>query len=123
MKTNSISPRPSNNGLSNLPIRDEAVALAAVGGDKDLANELLETLLAGLPAELEDMKRLQTAGDWPKLADLAHQVRGATRYCGVPALDETMGALQKAAESADPPRIDALIAQSIQKAQDLRDTV
>jgi len=111
-----MTPKHSHNSLSDLPIRDEEAALEAVGGDHDLARELFETLLAGLPAELEELKRLYTAGDWPELANLAHQIRGATRYCGVPALDEILGALQKAAESANQTRIDALIAGVNQQA-------
>lgn len=119
MTTNSIPSTPSKNTLSELPIRDEAAALAAVGDDRDLARELLSTLLAGLPTELKQMQRLSTAGDWPALADLAHQVRGATRYCGVSALDETMGTLQKAADSADKERARALISRAQEQAQRL----
>ena len=38
-----------------LPARDDAAALRSAGGDVDLARELLDALLAGLPAELQEL--------------------------------------------------------------------
>ena len=87
-----------------LPARDETAALASAGDDADLAQELLEALLTGLPAEIEDLRACLAESDWPGLADYAHQVRGATRYCGVPALDTAIEALERAARVGDPLR-------------------
>jgi two-component system sensor histidine kinase BarA len=80
-------------------------ALAAAGGDADLAKELLAALLEGLPGEIDDLRAALAESDWPALADHAHQVRGATRYCGVPALDEAIEALERAARIEDLPLI------------------
>ena len=91
-------------GNAALPTRDAAAALASAGGDAALADELLETLLAGLPAELADLRACLTESDWPELAEYAHQIRGATRYCGVPALDAAIEALERAARIGDPAR-------------------
>jgi two-component system sensor histidine kinase BarA len=87
--------------FDGLPARDEAAALASAGGDADLARELLEVLLAGLPAESEELRACIAEADWPALAEHAHQVRGATRYCGVPALDEAIEALERTARRGD----------------------
>ncbi len=88
--------------LSQLPARDPVAALATAGGDPDLAADLFAALLAGLPAELAAVRACIAATDWPGLAEQAHQVRGATRYCGVPALDEATESLERAARIGDP---------------------
>ncbi|MBK1717859.1 phosphorelay protein [Thiocystis violacea] len=82
-------------------MRDEAAALALAGGDDELAAELLAALLAGLPEELESLRACLAESDWPGLAEYAHRVRGATRYCGVPALDAAMEALERSARIGD----------------------
>lgn len=87
--------------LDALPARDDAAALSSAGGDADLARELLDVLLAGLPAEIQELRACIAESDWTALADHAHQVRGATRYCGVPALDEAIDALERAARRGD----------------------
>ena len=91
--------------LSQLPARDPVAALATAGGDPDLAAELFAALLAGLAGELAALRAAIAAADWDALAEQAHQVRGATRYCGVPALDEATETLERAARAGDPQRI------------------
>lgn len=91
-----------NPEIPPLPTRDEVAALASAGGDADLAAELFESLLHGLPGEIEDLRVCLGESDWPGLAEHAHQVRGATRYCGVPALDGAIAALERAARIGDP---------------------
>lgn len=93
---------PAKGPVSPLPARDTVAALASAGGDSDLAAELFGTLLAGLPGEIEDLRHCLEESDWHGLAEHAHQVRGATRYCGVPALDEAIEALERAAKIGDP---------------------
>ena len=107
--------------LPLLPARDEVAALAAAGGDADLAQELLTALLAGLPGEIEDLRAARAESDWPALADHAHQVRGASRYCGVPALDEAIESLERAARAADPERIGEAFAWVESEAARLKD--
>ena len=82
---------------TRLPAWDETAALSAVAGDADLARELLAALIAGLPAELEGL-RATGRGNPAALAEVAHHVRGATRYCGVLALDAALERLEQAAK-------------------------
>ncbi|MCG6897056.1 MAG: Hpt domain-containing protein [Thiocapsa sp.] len=91
--------------LDALPVRDEQAALASTEGDSSLADELLEALLAGLPAEIEDLRACVAESDWAGLSEHAHQMRGATGYCGVPALDEAIQALERAARVGDAERV------------------
>ena len=82
-------------------IRDPDLALELAGGDAELAADLMAALLDGLPDELEALRACLAESDWPGLAEYAHQVRGATRYCGVPALDAAIEALERAARVGD----------------------
>ena len=93
---------PVKTRLAQLPARDPVAALATAGGDADLAAELFAALLAGLPGELEDLRACLAESDWIGLAEHAHQLRGATRYCGVPALDEAAESLERVARIGDP---------------------
>ena len=97
-----MSKPPPKAPTSRLPPRDSVAALACAGGDAALAAELFAALLDGLPGEIEDLRHCLGESDWPGLAEHAHQVRGATRYCGVPALDEAIEALERAAKIGDP---------------------
>ena len=85
-----------------LPARDEAAALAATGGDAELAHELFATLTAGLSQEVREITTRFAAKDWPGLLQSAHRLRGATSYCGVPALDSALQELERAAKAGDP---------------------
>ena len=100
-----------SNQLPPLPARDAVAALAAAGGDEALARELFEALKQGLPDEIEDLRACCAEQDWPALAEHAHQVRGATRYCGVPALDDAIEALERAARMGDGERAAAKLAE------------
>ena len=82
-------------------IHDPALALELAGGDAELAADLMAALLDGLPDEIESLRACLAESDWPGLAEYAHQVRGATRYCGVPALDAAIEALERAARVGD----------------------
>jgi HPt (histidine-containing phosphotransfer) domain-containing protein len=85
-----------------LPAHDAAAALESAGGDAALADELFATLLAELPAEVQQLRACVEESDWTALAEHAHQVRGATGYCGVAALDDAIEALERAARLCDP---------------------
>jgi HPt (histidine-containing phosphotransfer) domain-containing protein len=91
--------------LTQLPARDHVAALAVAGGDAELAAELFAALLTGLPNEVAALRSGVVGGDWSALAELAHRVRGATRYCGVPALDEAVESLERTARIGEAERI------------------
>ena len=113
----------TENRVANLPSRDETAALEAAGGNADLARELLETLVAGLPQELADLQRCFAANDWPLLAEAAHRMRGATSYCGIPAMDNHLQALERAAMVGDRERAGLGIERVEQEAERLASVV
>ncbi|HYN78337.1 MAG TPA: Hpt domain-containing protein [Lamprocystis sp. (in: g-proteobacteria)] len=97
---------------TQLPAWDETAALSAVAGDADLARELLTALIAGLPAEIEGLRAAAiVAGGSAALAEVAHHMRGATRYCGVLALDAALEDLERAAKAGNTADMAAGLAQ------------
>jgi two-component system sensor histidine kinase BarA len=92
---------PTEAPPGELAVRDEAAALAAVGGNAALARELLDALIAGLPGELIELRELLAASDWHGLGETVHRLRGATSYCAVPALDQALFALKALTKSGD----------------------
>ena len=115
---------PSKNRVkSRLPAWDRGAALAATAGDENLAGELLEALLLGLPADLSRLKELLQARDWLGIDDAAHRMRGATAYCGAPALDRALEKLKEAARTTDEGRILRSLEQVELEAERLRAAV
>jgi two-component system sensor histidine kinase BarA len=106
-----------------IPPRDEVAALAATGGDAQLAEDLLIALVRGLPQELDNLTRQHHGEDWTALFHAAHRMRGATAYCGVPALDNALQQLERAAQSGVPAYIDAHLREVMDEAARLRDAV
>lgn len=104
---------------TDLPAWDEAAALELTGGDSDLARELVDMLVHGLPQDLSDLRRCFRTRDWPLLTETTHRIRGATGYCGVPALDTHLEALEDAAKTGDRERIDTELAQVAREAERL----
>ncbi|WP_133510122.1 Hpt domain-containing protein [Candidatus Thiosymbion oneisti] len=108
---------------TDLPAWDEAAALEIAGGNLDLARELVQMLVRGLPQDLSDLRRCFQANDWPLLTTTAHRMRGATSYCGVPALDAHLKALEDSAKAGDRERIDAELTQVVREAERLTRTM
>ncbi|MGB3597114.1 MAG: Hpt domain-containing protein, partial [Pseudomonas neustonica] len=65
---------------------DPAEGLRLAAGKADLASDMLEMLLAGLPGERTRIAQAMTNGDQEALLETVHKLHGATRYCGVPEL-------------------------------------
>lgn len=98
-------------------IYDEAAALESAGGDPALAADLMSALIDGLPEELDALQACLAERDWPGLAEYAHQLRSATGYCGVPALDTAISALERAARIEDAQRCQDCFDEVLRAAQ------
>lgn len=83
--------------VDDLPAHDRALALTHAGGDAELAAELLSALLSGLPDEIEALRVAVLEHDSARTREMTHRMRGATRYCGVPALDRSLESLEQLA--------------------------
>lgn len=60
----------------------------------DLAKQLLTMLLNSLPDARSNMTQAWEAENYDALLDETHKLHGATRYCGVPALRESLHGLE-----------------------------
>lgn len=112
----------ANARTTRLPSRDETAALAAAGGDAQLARELLTILLQGLPGDLAELNSRFQAEDWTGLAATAHRIRGATSYCGVPGLDNALQELERLARAGERDRTATALQYAQREAQRLQDS-
>ncbi len=79
-----------------LPLVDTALGIRLAGGKPQLAEELLQMLLQALPEERQKISAALHAQDWATLLERVHKQHGASRYCGVPRLQQ---ACQQAEEA------------------------
>ena len=85
----------------SLPVRDLAEALAITGGLREAADEMLQELLAGLPAQLAASRTALAAQAWCQLREVVHHMKGGTAVCAVPALHAAVCHLQDAARAGN----------------------
>ncbi|CAD5106403.1 response regulator [Zestomonas carbonaria] len=71
---------------THLGILDAEEGLRLAAGKPDLAADMLNMLLAGLPADRKAIRQARESGDRMALLERVHRLNGATRYCGVPQL-------------------------------------
>ena len=98
-------------GTAGLPMRDLDDALRITGGSRDIADALLEQMLAELPMQIEALTAAVAGGDWGEAGSAANGIRGATAACAVPALHAAVCGLQEAARREDVGAVTAGIAE------------
>jgi HPt (histidine-containing phosphotransfer) domain-containing protein len=102
--------KDSDAGLPMLPARDLDEALRITGGSLDIAESLLEQMLAELPAQIETLTSAVAGGDWAGARRAADGIKGAAAACAVPALHAAMCRLETATRNADAGAIGAMLA-------------
>jgi two-component system sensor histidine kinase BarA len=80
---------------------DTELGLELSGGNKALADDLFRMLMSELPAQLADIERSCGDNDQSSLLEAAHKLNGATRYCGVPALQDVAMHFEKVVRQGD----------------------
>ncbi len=108
-RTGKASPRPPLPAAATgrLPIFDLDLSLANANQRIELATELLDLLIAGLP---EDQKGINdVASDYTALRKAVHKLHGAVRYCGVPRLNRAIEKLETALKQDDAHQIPLLL--------------
>ncbi|MCC5882970.1 MAG: response regulator [Halomonas sp.] len=71
---------------SDLAVVDLVLGARLANGSESLARELIDELVASLPATLEELHAALATGDAEILLDAVHALNGACRYCGAPEL-------------------------------------
>ena len=89
------------------PVRDVARAVSIAGGSEEMAEELLDELLASLPETLSQMQAIYSAGDRRAMRDLLHRFSGAVAVCAATDLEMAIRNLHGAVVDND---IDAIAA-------------
>lgn len=87
--------------IDKLAIRDLEQALRITGGQKVVADKLLNKLVEQLPDYLESVISKYKDKDWSQLWQVLHKLHGATSVCGVPELNQVVINLQKHITNAD----------------------
>lgn len=79
-----------------LPVIDWELAIKMAGQKKELAEEILNLLLASLPTDMATIKALYQAKNYPELQKQVHKLHGALCYCGLPRLKSVTALLETA---------------------------
>ena len=77
---------PSAQKTPDLAVLDPEEGLQLAAGNADLASDMLNMLLDGLPEDSRNIRAAQQRGDQAELHEIIHKLHGASRYCGVPQL-------------------------------------
>ncbi|MGE8559091.1 MAG: response regulator [Acinetobacter sp.] len=107
-------------------ILDWQQSLQLAANKEDLALDLLKMLTDSFPTELDEMQQLIEMEDFPQLEHVLHRLYGATRYVGVPHLQEVAGgfeqfisSLRKERRKAD----EAFIQETLQRFDELQSVI
>lgn len=71
---------------SDTPIIDWNQALQLAGQNQELAKDIANMLITGLPNDLEKINQAYEAQNYPEIMRLAHKLHGALCYSGMPRL-------------------------------------
>lgn len=83
-------------------VLDDAVALAALGGSRELMQSLRQMLMLELEADLARMPVQLAEGAVLALRERLHQLTGGARYCGAAALAEAADQLRQTVKAGLP---------------------
>jgi two-component system, NarL family, sensor histidine kinase BarA len=81
---------------TSLDVIDWKLGTKIVGGNEDLARNLVEMLIDDLPQQEVKMEEAIKSSDNETLSQVVHSLHGATCYCGVPQLRDAIMRLEVA---------------------------
>lgn len=70
--------------FENLPVIDWDQAIRLAGNKKELAADILDLLMKGLPTEITSIHKAYQAQNPVELLKKVHKLHGALCYCGLP---------------------------------------
>lgn len=80
--------------MEDLPVIDWESAIKLAGNKKELAEEILCSLIKTLPEDLNKIKACYDAKNYPQLLREVHKLHGAVCYCGLPRLKTVLEKLE-----------------------------
>lgn len=84
-----------------------SVCVQKMSGNSALAKEFLEQLIIELPKHRETMLHSMKTSQYEELEQIAHSLRGACGFCGVPKLERSLAKLEYLAQHTDGDATDA----------------
>jgi len=105
-------PRPpaqARERAAEKPVFDKEDLLSRLGGDENLAGELIETYLEDAPRQITALRESLEKGDSAECRRLAHTIKGASANVSAQALREVAYEAEKAAADGKLERVRALL--------------
>jgi two-component system, NarL family, sensor histidine kinase BarA len=87
--------------LDTLATIDWQMSIKLAGNKQEIAKELLELLVLGLPNDLQVIKELYSNQKFNQLSQYFHKMHGAICYCGLPRLKYIIHHLEIVAKTND----------------------
>ncbi|MCB1644271.1 MAG: response regulator [Pseudomonadales bacterium] len=100
---------------------DEKLALKLANNKPSLAFDMLSMFMASLPEDQQTMNNAYEQMDTVRFADTVHKINGATRYCGLPELQDTISQLEEYIKKKQHHRIAPALADVNAAIRELRD--
>lgn len=88
---------------------DRELALERAGGDLDLARQMHAMLSREISIVEALIASARGEGDFEAMIEHVHKLHGATRYCGVPALEADCQELEKALRAKEHGELEKLL--------------
>jgi len=92
------------------PVMDWEGALATVGGDRELLQTVVETMLEEAPGLLEAIRKAVAAGDAPTVQRAAHTLKGSARYFKAAGVFARARHLEEMAKKGELREVEAVVA-------------
>jgi two-component system sensor histidine kinase BarA len=80
--------------LRKFPIIDWEQAIKVAGNQKDLAEEILATIVKNLHKDIQRFKQLTKEQNYVELLHQVHKLHGSLCYCGLPRLKTLVARLE-----------------------------
>lgn len=115
-------PKPSFNiaAAHDLTIFSTPQALKNSNHNVQLAIDMFQMLLEPLGSEAEQIMQAWEDENFEKLLDVVHKMHGATRYCGVPKLQESLGSLETALKNSQSNLLPELVRVALEQINHLQ---
>jgi signal transduction histidine kinase/CheY-like chemotaxis protein len=116
------SPRPISSDVPRMPLENgsnestllifnRAEFLDRIMNDSALARTVISGFLDDLPGQVRELKNRVEAGEFKKIEQLAHKIRGASGIMGGDAMNAVADNLEQTAKTGDQPRVLALMSE------------
>ncbi len=99
---------------------DTAIALRHANNKADLAIDMFRMLLDSLVVDMPAIMDAWEEEDMEQLLERVHRVHGATRYCGVPCLRNTLEKLETALKAGQSTQLPDLMRQLVEDSANLQ---